>query len=93
MRYSVARSRPSASMAPTDPKAPASKPVAAPAKPAVAEAEPVLEYEVERVNMAGLVLEKTSYPDGTCETEVVSEPAIDPALVRATRASQRSRGH
>lgn len=80
-------------MAPTDPKASAPKPVAAAtAKPAVAEPE-APEYEVERINMAGLVIEKTVHPDGVCETEVISELEIDPALVKATRSLQRARGH
>jgi hypothetical protein len=48
---------------------------------------------VERVNIAGLVLEKTVYPDGVCETEVINQPMIAPELVRSTRASQRARGH
>jgi hypothetical protein len=48
---------------------------------------------VERVNIAGLVLEKTVYADGMCETEVLQEPMIAPELVRSTRASQRARGH
>lgn len=97
MRYSVARSHLKTSMA-TDSKAPAAAPaakVAAP-KPVTEEVEAVTEEPapvVERVNMAGLVLEKTLHPDGECETEVLSEPEIDPALIRATRASQRARGH
>jgi hypothetical protein len=94
MRYSVARSRSKAPMATVDPKAPARAPAPAP-KPA-----PVAEVEaeepapaVERVNIAGLVLEKTVYPDGVCETEVINQPMIPAELVRSTRASQRARGH
>ncbi len=81
-------------MATVDPKAPARAPAPAP-KPA-----PVAEVEaeepapaVERVNIAGLVLEKTVYPDGVCETEVINQPMIPAELVRSTRASQRARGH
>lgn len=48
---------------------------------------------VERVNIAGLVLEKTVHPDGKCETDVLREPEIDPLLVRATRNNQRRRGY
>jgi hypothetical protein len=48
---------------------------------------------VEILNMAGLVLRKTVHPDGECETETLKEPMIAPELVRATRASQRQRGH
>lgn len=89
-------------MAPTDPKI-AAKPAPAPAAQAPApQAQPEPEMEltpdeigpqIERVNIAGLVLEKTVFPDGVCETEVLNEPEIDPNLVRATRASQRARGH
>jgi hypothetical protein len=105
MRYSVARSRSKAPMATVDPKAPARAPAPAPKPAPVAEVEteefaPVAEVEteepapeVERVNIAGLVLEKTVYPDGMCETEVLQEPMIAPELVRSTRASQRARGH
>lgn len=49
--------------------------------------------QVERVNMAGLILEKTLHDDGECETRVIKEPMIAAELVRATRASQRERGH
>jgi hypothetical protein len=94
MRYSVARSRSKAPMATVDPKAPARAPAPSP-KPAPAaevEAEEPAP-EVERVNIAGLVLEKTVYPDGVCETEVINQPMIPAELVRSTRASQRARGH
>jgi hypothetical protein len=47
---------------------------------------------VEQVAMGGLVLQKTIYPDGECETTVLREPAIAPELIRATRAGQRARG-
>lgn len=84
-------------MATTDPKPAtvAAKPAAAPAPQQPApEVEPDIDApEVERVNIAGLVLEKTVYSDGECETQVLREPMIDPELVRSTRASQRSRGH
>jgi hypothetical protein len=53
------------------------------------EPEPV----VETINMAGLVLQKTTRPDGECETEVLKEPMIASELIRATRASQKRRGH
>lgn len=83
-------------MAPVDPKAPARAPAPAP-KPAPV-AEEVEEVSppapvVEQVNIAGLILEKTVYPDGLCETEVLKEPMIAPELVRATRSLQRARGH
>jgi hypothetical protein len=80
-------------MATTDPKAAtvAAKATAAPAvEPDETEEEGP---QVERINMAGLVLEKTVYPDGECETVVVQQPMIAPELVRATRSLQRSRGH
>lgn len=81
-----------------DPKAPAPKTlVTAPSPAAASEPEPEKQEPVgpvtERINMAGLVMEKTLYPGGECETEVLHEPEIDAALVRATRASQRARGH
>jgi hypothetical protein len=57
------------------------------------EVEPSEKPVVERVNIAGLVLEKTLYPDGECEVNTLDEPQIDPSLIRATRASQRRRGH
>jgi len=94
MRYSVACSRSKAPMATVDPKAPARAPAPAPKPAPVAEVEAEEPApEVERVNIAGLVLEKTVYPDGACETEVINEPMIAPELVRSTRASQRARGH
>ncbi len=94
MRYSVARSRSKAPMATVDPKAPARAPAPAPKPAPVAEVEAEEPApEVERVNIAGLVLEKTVYADGMCETEVLQEPMIAPELVRSTRASQRARGH
>lgn len=80
-------------MATTDPKAAtvAAKATAAPAvEPDETEEEGP---QVERINMAGLVLEKTVYPDGECETVVVKQPMIAPELVRATRSLQRARGH
>jgi hypothetical protein len=81
-------------MATVDPKAPARAPAPAPKPAPVAEVEAEEPApEVERVNIAGLVLEKTVYADGMCETEVLQEPMIAPELVRSTRASQRARGH
>lgn len=77
--------------------APKTQPAAAPRVAAPRVAEEVHEVEekpiFERVNIAGLVLDKTLYPDGECETTLVDEPRIDPSLIRATRASQRQRGH
>lgn len=98
MRYSVARNPLRASMAPADPKI-AAKPAPAAQAPQP-QPEPEMELtpdeigpQIERVNMAGLVLEKTVFSDGMCKTEVLREPEIDPSLVRATRNSQRARGH
>jgi hypothetical protein len=87
-------------MATTDPKTAAVKP-APPAPAPVVEDEadeapepaPAPKPVVETVSFAGIVLEKTVHPDGECETEVLREPSIDPLLVQATRAQQRSRGH
>jgi hypothetical protein len=62
---------------------------AAPEEAAPEEAAP----QVERVNMSGLVLEKTQYPDGKCKTKVLKEPMIAPELVRATRRLQEARGY
>jgi hypothetical protein len=81
-----------------DPKAPTPKTLVTAPSPAVtSEPEPEKQESagpiVERVNMSGLVIEKTLYPDGECETEVLAQPEIDAALVKATRASQRARGH
>jgi hypothetical protein len=47
---------------------------------------------VERVSIGGLVIEKTLYPDGDFEADVLKEPEIDPSLIRATRSLQRQRG-
>lgn len=82
----------------------APKPAAATPKPSAQpavqpdESDPTIEPDeqgpqVERVNMAGLILEKTLHEDGECETRVIKEPMIAAELVRATRASQRERGH
>lgn len=80
-----------------DPKAPAPKTLVAAQKAAEPETEAQEAPEegpiIERVNMSGLVMEKRLYPDGECETEVLAEPEISPALVKATRTSQRARGH
>jgi hypothetical protein len=48
--------------------------------------------QVEVVNIAGLVMEKTAYPDGDCDVQVLSEPFIDGELIRATKAHQREMG-
>ena len=78
--------------------APPAKPPVAPPVKSVTEAAPEeaapeeAAPQVERVNMSGLVLEKTRYPDGECETEVLREPMIAPELVRATRKLQQARG-
>lgn len=90
MRYIVACNHPHASMPTADPKPAtvAAKPVSTP------QVEPEEDApQVEHVNIAGLVLNKTVYPDGECETQVLREPMIEPELVRSTRASQRARGH
>jgi len=76
-------------MATTDTKAAAATAAAPPAEGAAEKEGP----QVERVAIAGLVLEKTVYPDGECKTAVLREPTIAPELVRATRSLQRSRGH
>jgi hypothetical protein len=67
-------------------------PAPAPA-PEVATESDVEAPVVELVSIGGLVIEKTMYPDGECETRTVREPAIAPELVRSTRASQRRQGH
>lgn len=85
-------------MATTDPKTitPA-KP--APAPPAEDEADeapasaPAPAPIVEVVSFAGCVLEKTTHPDGYCETTILREPEIEQVLVDATSKHQRSRGH
>lgn len=46
----------------------------------------------EVVNIAGLVLEKTTHPDGGVHTEVLSEPMISMEEIRATRALQAAQG-
>jgi hypothetical protein len=82
-----------------DPKAT----VAAPAKPPAAPAPPVAPDDelddteaapmVETVNISGLVMEKTVAPNGKCETRVIKQPMIAAEQIRATRTSQRERGH
>ena len=47
---------------------------------------------VERVDMGGLVLEKTVGTDGVCKTKVLKRPMIDREMIRATRAVQREAG-
>ncbi len=100
MRYSVACSRSKAPAMPTpDPKAT----VATPTQPPVAPAPPVAPDDelddveaapmVETVNISGLVMEKTVAPDGECETRVIRQPMIAAEQIRATKASQRERGH
>jgi hypothetical protein len=74
---------------PPAPPAEAAPEEAAPEETAPEEAAP----QVERVDMSGLVLEKTQYPDGECETRVLREPMIAPELVRATRKLQQARGY
>lgn len=73
-----------------------SKSATPPAPPApeldAPEADPEPAPMVETVNMAGLVMERTVYPDGECESKVLKEPMISEELVRATRASQRRYG-
>lgn len=83
---------------PASPKV--SAPAPTPKQPPAVEEAPEVEAPkpeqgpiVERVNIAGLVLEKTVHPDGECETDVLREPEIDPQLVRATRNHQRRRGY
>lgn len=86
-------------MATADPKAatvapkPATQPAAQTAEPEVTADTQEDAPQVERVNMAGLVLEKVMHADGECETTVLKQPMIAAELVRATRSSQRSRGH
>jgi hypothetical protein len=48
--------------------------------------------QVEVVNIAGLVMEKTVYPDGDSDVQVLSEPLIDAELILATKAHQRAQG-
>ena len=76
---------------------PAKPPVAPPPAPpaeSVTEATPEeAAPQVEHVNMSGLVLEKTQYPDGECKTKVLKEPMIAAELVRATRKLQQARGY
>jgi hypothetical protein len=48
--------------------------------------------QVEVVNMGGLVMEKTAYPDGDSDVQVLKEPFIDGELIRATKAHQRMQG-
>lgn len=94
-------------MATSDPKATvatSAKPPVAPAPPVEpdnelsnephdelddAEAAPM----VETVNISGLVMEKTVAPDGKCKTKVIRQPMIAAEQIRATKASQRERGH
>jgi hypothetical protein len=100
MRYSVACSRSKAPVMPTpDPKATAATPAKPPAAPAppVAPDDELVEAEaapmVETVNISGLVMEKTVALDGECETRVIRQPMIAAEQIRATKASQRERGH
>jgi hypothetical protein len=48
--------------------------------------------QVEVVNIAGLVMEKTVYSDGDSDVQVLSEPLIDAELILATKAHQRMQG-
>jgi hypothetical protein len=75
------------------PKPPVTPPPAPPAESTVEEASEEGLPQVEHVNMSGLVLEKTLYPDGECETKVLKEPMIATELVRATRKLQQARGY
>jgi hypothetical protein len=81
----------------------ASQPAAAPAKPV--EPQPPVQQTplvetvtaeeqpfTERINIGGLVIEKTVHDNGVCETEVLREPLIPLEFVRATRAQQRQAG-
>ena len=75
-------------------KPPVAPPPAPPAESVTEETAPEeTAPQVEHVNMSGLVLEKTQYPDGECETKVLKEPMIAAELVRATRKLQQARGY
>jgi hypothetical protein len=107
MRYSVARNplkettvaNPTAQAVAAPPAKPPVAPPPAPPAESVTETGPeetALEEtapQVEYVNMSGLVLKKTQYSDGECETKVLKEPMIAPELVRATRKLQQARGY
>jgi hypothetical protein len=47
---------------------------------------------VERIDMSGMVLEKSVDEDGQCTTKVLKQPMINPEMIRATKASQRESG-
>ena len=102
MRYSVARNplkettvpNPTAQAVAAPPAKPPVAPPPAPPAESVTEAAPEeTAPQVEHVNMSGLVMEKTQYPDGECETKVLREPMIAAELVRATRKLQQARGY
>lgn len=102
MRYSVARNplkettvaNPTAQVVAAPPAKPPVAPPPAPPAESVTEVAPEeVAPQVEHVNMSGLVLEKTQYPDGECETKVLKEPMIPAELVRATRKLQQARGY
>ena len=107
MRYSVARNplkettvaNPTAQAVAAPPAKPPVAPPPTPPAESVTEATPEKTApeetapQVEHVNMSGLVLEKTQYPDGECETKVLKEPMIAAELVRATRKLQQARGY
>ena len=107
MRYSVARNplkettvpNPTAQAVAAPPAKPPVAPPPAPPTESVTETAPEetapeeAAPQVEHVNMSGLVLEKTQYPDGECETKVLREPMIASELVRAARKLQQARGY
>jgi hypothetical protein len=47
---------------------------------------------VERIDMSGMVLEKSVDEDGQCTTKVLKQPMINPEMIRATKAVQRQAG-
>jgi len=47
---------------------------------------------VERIDMSGMVLEKSVDEDGQCTTKVLKQPMINPEIIRATKAVQRQAG-
>lgn len=84
----MAEAKPATIKPPLQQKAPAPEPEPA-AEPELAPESEVIE---EVVNMGGLVMKKTMYPDGECETEVLSQPMISRKDIAATRAMQKARG-
>ena len=47
---------------------------------------------VERIDISGMVLEKSVDEDGQCTTKVLKQPMINPEMIRATKAVQRQAG-